>query len=63
MPRPPGLIGQSCRALAFQDGEGRVSFGDGTWSARMADRTTPATGQPLRIVGLDGTTLLVAAHL
>ena len=55
-----GLLGQVCRALEFRDGEGRVAFGDGTWAARVTDGTVPANGQALRIVGLDGTTLLVS---
>ena len=56
-----GLIGQTCRALGFEGGEGRVSLGDGTWAARVADRSTPDAGALLRVVGLEGTTLLVAA--
>ena len=55
-----GLIGQTCRAVAFQDGEGRVALGDGTWQARVAEGGEPATGAALKVVGLDGTTLLVA---
>ena len=54
-----GLVGQTCRALGFEGGEGRVSLGDGTWAARVADRSTPQAGAMLRVVGLDGTTLLV----
>ena len=56
-----GLIGQTCRALDFRDGEGRVALGDGTWSARLAGGPPPQTGQALRVIGLDGTTLLVSA--
>ena len=55
-----GLIGATCRALAFEAGEGRVSLRDGTWEARVADASSPADGEVLRVVGLDGTTLLVA---
>ncbi len=58
-----GLIGQTCRAIAFRDNEGRVSLGDGTWNARVTDATQPVAGQALRVVGLDGTTLLVAAGM
>lgn len=54
-----GLIGATCRAMAFDGTEGRVSLGDGTWPARVADASTPAAGSALRVVGLDGTTLLV----
>ena len=54
-----GLIGQTCRALEFRDGEARVMLGDGAWNARLDDRSTPSAGAALRVVGLDGTTLLV----
>jgi len=57
-----GLIGATCHALAFEAGEGRVSLRDGTWFARVADASSPASGDVLRVVGLDGTTLLVARH-
>ncbi len=56
-----GLVGQQCRALDLAHGQGRVALGDGTWSARVADGTTPTPGQTLRVVGLEGTTLLVAS--
>lgn len=55
-----GLIGQTCRAIDFLGHEGRVSLGDGTWPARLTDATQPVAGQALRVVGLDGTTLLVS---
>ncbi|WP_158809835.1 NfeD family protein [Beijerinckia sp. L45] len=54
-----GLIGKTCRALAFDGAEGRVTFRDGTWSARVASGDAPAPGTLLRIVGLEGTTLVV----
>lgn len=57
-----GLAGRTCRALAFEAGEGRVSLGDGTWSARITDGAAPEPGAVLYVVGLDGTTLLVAAE-
>ncbi len=57
-----GLIGQTCRALAFEQGEGRVALGDGVWPARVIDRSAPAAGSLLEVVGLDGTTLLVSAR-
>jgi len=57
-----GLIGQTCRAVAFEGGEGRVTLGDGVWLARMADRSAPTTGSLLEVVGLDGTTLVVSAR-
>lgn len=55
-----GLIGATCRALQFEGAEGRVSLGDGVWPARMQGADAPAAGAVLRVVGLDGTTLLVA---
>ncbi len=62
-----GLVGQTCRAIGFRDGQGRVALGDGTWTARLqgAMRYTdpqPADGTALTIIGLEGTTLLVAAN-
>ena len=57
-----GLIGQTCRALAFEGGEGRVALGDGTWTARMADRSTPAAGALLEGGGLEGRVLVVKAR-
>ncbi len=55
-----GLIGTTCYALAFDAGEGRVRYRDGTWQARMTDGATPSANEPLRITGLDGTILLVS---
>ena len=55
-----GLIGGQCTALAFRAGEGRVSFRDGQWQARTTVVPDPQAGDLLRVVGLDGTTLLVA---
>ncbi len=57
-----GLIGATCYAIGFEAGEGRVRLRDGTWQARITDGVVPAANEPLRIVGLDGTTLLVARH-
>lgn len=54
------LIGQTCRALEFDGAEGRVSLRDGAWPARMSGQPPPASGEVLRVVGLEGTTLLVA---
>lgn len=62
-PNAPGsdLVGQRCRALAFDGAEGRVRFRDGEWPARMASPAdaSAAPGDGLVIVGLDGTRLLV----
>ena len=57
-----GLIGSICFAIDFQAGEGRVRFRDGTWQARTTDRDAPGVNDPLRVVGLDGTVLLVTRH-
>lgn len=54
-----GLIGEPCRALAFDGPAGRVGFRDGTWPARMASGTSPLPGTTLQVVGLEGTTLVV----
>jgi len=56
-----GLIGKTCHALAFEGAEGRVSFRDGTWPARTTSGFKPVAGTVLRVVGLDGTTLLVTS--
>lgn len=55
-----GLIGATCYALGFDASEGRVRLRDGTWQARLIDGIAPQVNEPMRIVGLDGTTLLVA---
>ena len=55
------VVGQLCRCIAFEGGEGRVSLRDGQWRARMAAGGTATPGQVLRVTGLDGTVLLVAA--
>ena len=58
-----GLIGRSCVAAGFRGAEGRVTIRDGSWPARMAPGAPTgqaADGAVLRVVGLDGNTLLVA---
>ena len=56
-----GLIGRSARVLSFAGREGRVRLGDSDWSARLATaEAAPATGTTLRVVGVDGSVLLVA---
>ena len=61
------MIGQTCRVIDFRDGEGRVALGDGTWLARLQGGVAQGSQQPtpgaaLKIVGLEGTTLLVVAN-
>jgi membrane protein implicated in regulation of membrane protease activity len=53
------LVGRHCRAIAFDGAYGRVRVGDGSWSARTVGGDVPAEEALLRIVGRDGTTLLV----
>ena len=55
-----GLVGASCIADGFAGDEGRVRLGDGAWPARMADRTEPVPGTRLRVVAVEGTTLVVS---
>ncbi|MCW3476797.1 NfeD family protein [Limobrevibacterium gyesilva] len=55
-----GLVGRSARALSFQGREGRVRVGDSDWTARLAaGAPVPETGAVLRVVGVDGTVLVV----
>jgi membrane protein implicated in regulation of membrane protease activity len=55
-----GLVGRSARVLTFEGREGRVRLGDSDWPARLAAGTPPPRpGEALRVVGVDGTTLLV----
>jgi len=55
------LIGRECRAIAFEGATGRVRLGDGSWAARDVSGAAPAADTLLRVVGRDGTTLLVRA--
>ncbi len=54
------ILGRTCRAIAFNGLEGRVRIADGSWSARLAGGTEPQPDALMRVVGRDGTTLLVA---
>jgi membrane protein implicated in regulation of membrane protease activity len=53
------LVGETCRAKEFKGREGRVEFRDGGWRARIVEGETPTEGSLLRIVGREGTVLLV----
>ncbi len=56
-----GLVGTTCYSLGFLGAEGRVSLGDGAWTARLAGGLIAVeSGAALRVIGLDGTTLLVS---
>lgn len=52
-----GLVGREAVALEFHGRTGRVRVGDSDWNARLAQGADPAA--PLRVVGVDGTTLIV----
>lgn len=54
-----GLIGATCTAIDFQAGVGRVHLRDGAWQARLAGGGTPVPGDVMRVVSLEGTTLVV----
>ena len=57
-----GLVGREAVALEFHGRTGRVRVGDSDWNARLASGTeTPAPQAMLRVVGVDGTTLVVGA--
>ncbi|MCX7384913.1 MAG: NfeD family protein [Alphaproteobacteria bacterium] len=55
-----GLTGRTARVLAADAAGIRVRVGDSDWTARLAHGVTmPAAGAVLRVVGVDGTTLVV----
>ncbi len=55
-----GLVGREVVALEFHGRTGRVRLGDSDWSARLASGTeVPAAHAVLRVVDVDGTTLVV----
>ena len=57
-----GLVGRAAVALEFHGRTGRVRVGDSDWSARLATGTEPPAPQTmLRVVAVDGTTLVVGA--
>lgn len=52
------MVGERCKAIAdFETGQGRVELGDTQWRAKMTQGTAKA-GQELRIIRVDGTTLI-----
>ena len=53
------MLGRTCRAIVFQGLEGRVRVGDGSWAARAASGLQPDPEALMRVVGREGTTLLV----
>lgn len=57
-----GLVGREAVALEFHGRTGRVRVGDTDWSARLASGTEPPAPQAmLRVLAVDGTTLVVGA--
>jgi len=57
-----GLVGREAVVLEFHGRTGRVRLGDSDWSARLAGGTeAPEPQARLRVVGVDGTTLVVGA--
>ena len=55
-----GLEGRTAVALRFTGREGRVRVGDSDWAARIpAGVPEPDAGTRLRVVGVDGTVLIV----
>jgi inner membrane protein len=56
-----GLVGREAVVVEFHDGIGRVRVGDSEWSAKLASgAATPEPQASLRVVGVDGTILVVA---
>ncbi len=57
-----GLVGREAVVLEFHGRTGRVRVGDTDWSARLAGGTeTPEPQARLRVVDVNGTTLIVGA--
>ncbi|MBV8094435.1 MAG: NfeD family protein [Acetobacteraceae bacterium] len=54
-----GLVGRKATALTFDGPDGRVRLGDSDWPARLVGKAAVTTGASLRVVGVDGTLLLV----
>ncbi|MBC6402037.1 MAG: NfeD family protein [Hyphomonadaceae bacterium] len=60
--RARSMVGRRVRAVAdFDAGQGRVRVGDTQWRAAMRDGDAKA-GDELRVVSVDGTTLMVVPH-
>jgi len=59
-----GLVGREAVALEFHGRHGRVRVGDSDWSARLDNDTTePEPQTMLRVVGVEGTTLVVGPQI
>jgi len=58
-----GLVGREAVALDFHGASGRVRVGDSDWNARLAPGVaSPQPHDTLRVVGVEGTTLLVGPN-
>lgn len=58
-----GLVGREALALDFTGRSGRVRVGDSDWNARLAEgAAVPQPREMLRVVAVDGTTLVVGAR-
>ncbi len=59
--RARAMVGTRVKAIAdFETGQGRVQIGDSQWRARV-DGGTAAAGQELRVLRVEGTTLVCEA--
>jgi len=55
-----GVVGREAVALEFHGRSGRVRVGDSDWNARLAEgEDVPALHDQLRVVDVEGTTLVV----
>ena len=55
-----GLVGRQAKVLTTDGGLLRVRIGDSDWTARLASGTPPPdSGTVLRVVGVDGTIVVV----
>ncbi len=59
-----GLVGRTAHMLSHDGSEGRVRLGDSDWQARLVEAESwPEAPVPLRVVGVDGTVLLVRPEM
>lgn len=58
---PSGLVGRDARVIqAVTDTDGRIKLAGETWSARLAQGTSPvAPGEEVRVISIHGATALV----
>ena len=59
-----GLVGRTAHMLSHDGREGRVRLGDSDWQARLAPGAVwPEASVPLRVIGVEGTVLLVQPEM